>query len=54
MAKSKHQKLADLMQQMLDEIEEHFLKVTQDLNKVQLHFYEKQIVVGRPLMPQQV
>lgn len=52
MAKTKHQKLADLMQEILDGIEEHSLQVTKQLNMVQLHFYEPYALFGRPLMNQ--
>lgn len=48
MAKNKHQKLADLMQQMLNDIEKYIKDVRRALNLVQLHFYEKRLVYGRP------
>ena len=50
MAKTKHQKLADMMKSMFDAIEEHNQKVAKQLNLVQLHFYEPYILLGRPLM----
>jgi hypothetical protein len=52
MAKTKHQKLAKLMQQILLGIEEHASKVAQQLNLIQMHFYEKKYIFERPLMPQ--
>lgn len=50
MAKTKHQKLADLMQVMLDTIEDHKAKVAKQLDCVQLHFYERYALLGRPVM----
>ena len=50
MAKTKHQKLADMMEEMLDAIKEHGAKVARQLNVVQLHFYEPYALFGRPLM----
>lgn len=50
MAKTKHQKLADLMQTMLDAIEDHKTKVAKHLECVQLHFYERYALIGRPLI----
>lgn len=52
MAKTKHQKLADAMRQMLNEIEEHQKKVEQQLDVVQFYLSEKALINGRPLMPQ--
>jgi hypothetical protein len=50
MAKTKHQKLADFMQAMLKAIEEHKMQFTKQLECVQLHFYERYALLGRPLM----
>lgn len=50
MAKTKHQKLADLMQIMLVGIEEHKNKVAKQLECVQLHLYERYAILGRPLI----
>lgn len=50
MAKTKHQKLANLMQAMLNAIDEHTAQVARQLDCVQLHFYERYALLGRPLM----
>lgn len=47
-------KLANLMQQMLDDIDAHAKQAATQLNFVQLHFYEKQLLLGRPLMSEMV
>lgn len=47
MAKTKHQKLANLMQAMLNAIEDHKAQVAKQLACVQLHFYERYAVLGR-------
>jgi hypothetical protein len=52
MSKSKYQKLADAMRQMLDQIEEHYEKVERELDMVQFHVSEKVLIDGRPLLPQ--
>jgi hypothetical protein len=48
MAKTKHQKLADIMRKMLSDIEMHGADVMKAVNFVQMHFYEPFAIVGRP------
>jgi hypothetical protein len=50
MADNKHSQLAKLMQSMLNEIDRHSEKVAECLNFVQLYFYEKKYIIGRPRM----
>lgn len=51
MAKNKHQKLADLMEQRLYDLNEHKHRVAKTLNFVFLGFYETNKLMGRPGTP---
>lgn len=50
MAKSIHQKLADLMKKRLNAIDSYINQCAQQFNLILLHFYEQQFIWGRPLM----
>lgn len=50
MEKSKHQKLADQLQEMIFQIELHANKLKKKMEAVQLFFHEKLIISNRPLI----
>jgi len=54
LANNKHQQLAKLMRQILNDIDQHSNEVAKCLNFVQFYFYEKKFILGRPLMTREV